>query len=540
MLGVLSCLYFNCHINAQQLVSEPSKTKHIPKTKIDKKQWYLLDLETDATPGISLQKAREFIADKKSDTIVIAVLDTAFDLEHEDLNSVFWTNEQEKANKLDDDGNGLVDDIYGWNYLAGSGGANPIYQNYEVVRVVRFYEDYFNRNSDTLSAENKANYLLYKRAKKVLNKKRNTITSVIEQGKVIIDSYYKGLETIKSYLNGRIPSISLLDSIAESDNPLKDAVDAVKLPLLYDMNIADLEEDLEFRKRQLNMYYATEFKERQAIGDNSDDLGDIGYGNGRIDNVKDTISHGTNVTGIIASNTENGVGITGIVPKVKIIPLVVAVNGEAHDKDLALAITYAVDKGAKIINISINKEFSLHKQWVFDALKYAAKKDVLVITAAGNDNRNLDKEKNHYPNDTDYHEPEFIENFLMIGGSTEHLDDNLKYTESNYGPETVDIMAPAKNIYTTSSNDTYELVDGTSFAAPIVTGVAGLLRSHYPNFSAKEIKSILMESGTRYAGNVLLSNDGEEKMVSFSSISKSGRIVNAYNALLLAEKRTEN
>jgi len=397
----------------------------------------------------------------------------------------------------------------GWNYIGHLKGNLPLYENYEVVRIVRFYSSLVEKFKNNSSKENQlTNYNL---AKTKLENKRSSIQGVIAQGEPLIKRYYAGLDSIKNILNGQE---------------------------LSDMNISDLENDLDFRKRLLNIYYNPDYKERGEIEDNPNDLNDSIYGNSMVDGLKDEISHGSNVTGIIAANQDNNLGIEGILNDVEIIPIVVAVNGEAHDKDLARGIKYAVDKGASIINISINKEFSLHKQWVFNAIKYAASKDVLIVTAAGNDNTNLDEVKNFYPNDTDYIMPEISNNFLMVGGITYDIGKNLKYKSSNYGKETVDIMAPAKEIYTTASNNTYEFVDGTSFAAPIVTGVAGLIRSFYPSLSTKDVKLILMESGITYDGlvNIADSDAEKEELVPFSSLSKSGRIVNAYNALLMADR----
>ena len=161
------------------------------------------------------------------------------------------------------------------------------------------------------------------------------------------------------------------------------------------------------------------------------------------------------------------------------------------------------------------------------------------MVAAGNENLDLDQEKNFYPNDTDYKSPEITGNFIMVGGINYEIGENLKSSFSNYGKETVDIMAPATDIYALASNNEYEFVDGTSFAAPIVSGVAGLIRSYYPNLKASEVKSILMDSGVSYNGLVNVTKSVDEKeLVPFSSLSKSGKIVNAYNALIMAEEIT--
>jgi len=220
------------------------------------------------------------------------------------------------------------------------------------------------------------------------------------------------------------------------------------------------------------------------------------------------------------------------------MPLCISTYGDEHDKDMALAIRYAVANGASIINISSGKDYSLHSDWVEKEIIRAHNQDVLIVTSAGNDHLNLDqKEVFNYPNDTNSKGDEIVDNFIKVGASTNNLNKNIKRKSSNYGKTEVDIFAPGENIYTTSPNNTYSTKNGTSYAAPIVSGVAALIRSYYPSLSAAEVKDILMKSGTAYHIDIEIEQeDGSKKLVPFSELSKSGKIVNAYNALLLAEK----
>lgn len=531
----------SCNDEVEPLDKTYKLNKELDLTDKEIKSWYLKCIENDTIPGISFEKTIEFLKNKDSDSILVAVLDASFDLNHEDLKQVIWNNPNEKANFEDDDKNGYKDDLNGWNFIGNSNKQLPLYENYEFVRVVRYYDLIFKNEIDTSTSELKNKYAEYKEAKEYLKNKISPIYEQIEYGHSSIENYFDEYKILEPYLFEKEEILSgQLDSIYQNYPELKSKTETISLLTEYEMSIDDLKEDLAFRERLINIYYNTEFDERKEIGDNPNDFNDTNYGNNLVDGLKDKISHGTYVSGLIAADRTNNIGIKGISNKVKILPVVVAVNGEAHDKDLALGIRYAVDNGSKIINISISKKFSLFKEWVFEAIEYAASKDVLIIVAAGNDNVNLDKAKNFYPNDTNYNQPEIANNFLMVGGSSYSISKNLKFAESNYGKETVDIMAPAHRIYTTASNNSYEFVDGTSFSAPIVTGIAALLRSNYPTLRANEIKKIIMDSGTEYDVMVNISNNEEnDELVPFSSLSKSGKIVNSYNAILMAEDMTK-
>ncbi len=537
LLFVLSL--FSCQ---SQNINQSSTFDPIRKNFFSKKDlthWYLADYKTDTIPGISLSKAYKFLKGKKSKEVLVAVVDAPFDLDNKDLAGKFWINPDEVENQKDDDGNGFIDDIHGWNFIGNQNGALPMYENYEFVRVVRYYDNIFKGkktvNDTTLSEQ----YETYLKAKKFLDDEITNVNEEIERGNSLIADYYQGLDTISIFLDEGKLSLSILDSLEKAHPKHIKQIKAVKLLYLYEMTIADLKEDVEFRKRLNNIYYNVDYDERKEIGDDVNDINDSIYGNNRVDGLKDTISHGTYVSSLIAATRNNKIGIDGIVNNVKILPVVVAVNGEASDKDLALGIKYAVDKGAEIINISINKFFSLQKEWVFDAIRYAEDHDVLIVVAGGNDAVNIDDGKNNYPNDTDYDSPEFTNNFIMAGGSSYNIMENLFYSYSNYGKETVDILAPGEEIYTSGSDNKYSSRNGTSYSAPIVTGVAALLKSYYPVLTSGEIKDIILKSGSSY--NVSIKMDAEsEESIPFSALSKSGKIVNAYNAVLMADEYVKN
>jgi len=294
---------------------------------------------------------------------------------------------------------------------------------------------------------------------------------------------------------------------------------------------------------QLKYNLNVDFDGRAVVGDNPDDINDRNYGNPDVRPVSEDEAHATHVAGIIGAVRHNGIGIDGVADKVLIMPIRAVPDGDEYDKDIALGIHYAVDNGAKIINCSFGKYYSPHKEWVWDAIKYAADHDVLIVNAAGNDAKDMDKfgEYISYPNDGDQPGMEIADNFITIGAYSPHFGADLPAPFSNYGKTTVDVFAPGVDIYSTVPFNKYASFNGTSMAAPDAAGVAALIRSRYPQLSAAEVKEILMKSGI--LPTLLVFVPTEDKQIPdldyFKNLSKSGRIVNAYNALLLAKKMAE-
>jgi subtilisin family serine protease len=293
----------------------------------------------------------------------------------------------------------------------------------------------------------------------------------------------------------------------------------------------DLNEGLKTFNKRLDYNLNVDFDGRAIIGDNPDDLNDRDYGNNDV-RAKNGRTHGTHVSGIIAAVRNNAIGINGAANNVKIMAIRNTPSGDEYDKDVALGVYYAVDNGAKVINMSFGKQFSPHSSWVRDAIAYAAKKDVLIVAAAGNDGENTDQ-INYFPNDQINNEDEVSNTFLKVGAIDPRYGSTLVAEYSNYGKNTVDVFAPGSQIYSTYPEDNYEFASGTSMAAPLVAGVAALIFSQYPKLSAAQVKHILITSGISINKKMALENG---TVVDFSELSKSGKIVNAYNALIMASK----
>ena len=296
---------------------------------------------------------------------------------------------------------------------------------------------------------------------------------------------------------------------------------------------SQLDRGLNYYGSQVNTMYNLDFDGRTATGDDAYDINDVPYGNGFTIGSIDDEMHGTHVAGIALASRDNGKGMNGVAKNVKLLTVRTVPDGDEYDKDVALAIRYAVDNGAKVINMSFGKSYSPNADWVYEAIKYAASKDVLLVHASGNDGKNIDKSDN-FPTDAPNKVNEIADNVITVGAMTRKYNEDLVASFSNYGKLNVDIFAPGLEIYSTIPKNEYKSIQGTSMAAPEVTGVAALVRSYYPQLSASQVKHILMNSGIKVDLEVKLPG-GEGKLVPFSDLSVSGRILNAYNALKMAD-----
>lgn len=490
-------------------------------TDYEKKHWGHLDLLRDTIPGMSVDRAYDkIIKNRKGKTIVVAVLDSGMDLKHEDIKNVLWTNTDEIPNNgKDDDGNGYVDDVHGYNFLG-----DAYNEQLEYVRMLRL-------NIGDASDRAKARLMLDEEYPKALQNKQQyeQIYQVVKGAdKNVKEALGKDTYTKEDLLSIEAKTPQMEQSIAVLSQMFAygDSISGV---------ISELEEGITYFADQVNYNLNKDFNGRTPVGDDPYDITDVPYGNGNPKNQVDTESHGTHVAGIIAAQRNNGKGVNGVAQNVEIMSIRAVPNGDEYDKDIALGIRYAVDNGASIINCSFGKAFSPEAQWVYEAIAYAASRDVLIVHAAGNDGNDLDDPENpNYPNDHKFGSTEFVDNVITVGALASSYGSEMVATFSNYGNQNVDVFAPGDKIYSTMPNNDYEFQGGTSMAAPAVAGVAALIRSYYPNLSAPQIKNIIMESGLKTKASVIVAGD-ETKATTFDKISKSGKMVNAYNALILAD-----
>lgn len=520
----------------------PAKKEKLTETELQ--VWSHMDLQTDSIPGMSILKAYQFLEGKKGVSVIVAIADSGIDVEHEDLTGVVWVNPSEIAgNNKDDDKNGYVDDVHGWNFLGNKAGVMVRADQLELTRIVKQGMDQFgSTKASEISDLDKAAFETYVKLKEKHSKSLNAhtlkiedlentskrIAQILQNFKEVKASLGKVELTVENLKSARPESVLLAMKIADVVNMLTNGLSEVEV-LDYKKQIIK-----EKTANEASKAYDLDFNARASLGDSLYNIADAFYGNNNVIGAKDFESHGTHVAGIVAASRDNGKGVNGVANHVKIMAVRVVPDGDEHDKDVALGIRYAVDNGAKVINTSFGKAYSPNKKWVYDAIIYAAKKEVLIVNAAGNDGKDIDVEET-FPNDSSDLIHEIADNVLTVGAMSLHYDEQLPATFSNYGKINVDVFAPGVGIYASYPNDAYESISGTSMAAPSVSGVAALVRSYYPMLSASQVKHILMNSGMKINFDVIKPGTEAER-VPFSELSVSGRVVNAYNALKMADR----
>jgi len=519
-------------------------------TEEEEKFWSHADLMKDSVAGMSLAKAYQFLEGKKATPVIVAIADSGVDIEHEDLKDVLWTNPKEiKGNKLDDDKNGYVDDIHGWNFLGNAAGKIINADQLEITRLVKNGREKFGDiKAEDISENDKAAFEAYQKLEEeyrlTISQKEFEIQDM-EQTQNNLERLKAVFEDVRKFAGKEKLRISDLDSLKPTSLLMITQIQTLKKVLENGATEEDLIEYLdevkEYKTELVKAMkgYDLDLNDRANLGDKLYDINDKFYGNNNVIGDKDLEKHGTHVAGIVAASRDNNKGAKGVANTVKIMTVRVVPDGDEHDKDVALGIRYAVDNGAKIINTSFGKRFSPNKEWVFDAISYAAKNDVLIVNAAGNDSKNIDIQAT-YPNDSKDLKTEFADNVITIGASSLYYNEKLVADFSNYGKINVDVFAPGVDIYSTVPKNEYEPLSGTSMAAPSTSGVAALIRSYYPNLTAKEVKYILINSGVKIDFKVIKPGSQNEEnpagdLVPFADLSVSGRLVNAYNALQLAD-----
>lgn len=513
-------------------VNIPAKKGIMSEEEIQK--WSHADISTDSIPGMSIEQAYEFVANKKGTTVVVAVIDSGIDIDHEDLKDNIWINSDEIAgNGKDDDSNGYIDDVNGWNFLGGQKGKSTPEQ-LEITRIYgQLNSKYNGKPEEDLSKKEKKEYAYYKEIEIDFNEMVNEDKEKLGFYKSLEEGLKSSDANAQKKLNKSTYSMTDLQTLPKEDqHPM--LVRALSTGLTIEEMLEKIVEGVDHFQTKLDVNFNVAFDGRSITGDNPYDYKDKKYGNAFVVGSLEDEMHGTHVSGITLATRDNGVGMNGVSNNVKLMTVRAVPDGDEYDKDVALAIRYAVDNGAKVINMSFGKSYSTNPEWVYKAIKYAAKKDVLLVNAAGNDSKNIDKEDT-FPTDAPDKVNEIADNVLTIGSMTRNYNKNLVSTFSNYGKLNVDIFAPGSEIYSTIPNNEYDTFQGTSMAAPAVAGVAALIRSYYPELSASQVKHIIMNSGTKINFDVILP-DTKDKMVPFSDLSVSGNIINAYNALVLADR----
>lgn len=501
-----------------------------------KPNWQNLDLQKDSVFGISTEKAYVQIIKKKHKKVkpvLVAVIDGGIDINHEDLKNEIWTNPGEvTANNIDDDKNGYTDDIHGWNFIGSSKG-NVNHENLELVRLIRKLQPKFGSLTDsTVTDKDRATYELYKKMMKEYTTSYQNANGMLTN----IRMFDQALTNVTSHMGKENPTLQDFKAYKpqnEAEGRIVQLMQGIleKEPDFKAFKASQVDEGLKYYGSEVDYHLNLSLDARSVVGDDSTNDNEHFYGNADV--TGPDADHGTHVAGIIGAERNNNIGIKGVADHVVLMSVRTVPDGDERDKDVANAIRYAANNGAKVINMSFGKAYSWDKKVVDDAVKYAISKDVLLIHAAGNDGKNLEKETN-YPNQIYEDGSGIAQAWIEVGASGWKDDETLVAPFSNYGKTKVDVFAPGESIYSTTPGSKYANHDGTSMASPVVAGLAALIRTYYPKLTAMQVKDIILKSVVKINHNVIIKAGDAEKAVPFSDVCVSGGIVNAYNALLLA------
>lgn len=501
------------------------------------KNWHQLDLAKDGYYGISLNQAYDLMKGKKSKTVLVATIDSGCDTLQKDLQGVIWVNPKEKAaNGKDDDHDGYVDDVHGWDFLGGPNGKCDYTETTEEIReYARLKPKYGTTTTAPAGEEREYKYWLNVKAThdSTVAKSTEELQQLQPEMNImmITNGYIK--KALKLGADGTF-TIKDLDKIQSQNDTVTQSKNVWSMVLTQEggdaTNVQVIKELSEYLQK-LNNDINPDLTSRQTIMGNDPNVWGSNYGNNIVEYPD--ASHGTGVAGLIGAKRGNGYGIDGVADNVNIMIIKAVPNGDEYDKDIANAIRFAVDHGAKVVNMSFGKKLSPHKAWVDSAFEYAAAHDVLLVQAAGNDNQDVDVTP-QFPNDT-YLDGKTTDNVICVGASAWKKDTTLAGSFSNYGQKNVDIFSPGVKVTSIDLNAEFNTADGTSFSSPIVTGIAALILEYYPKLSAAQVKQAILESATPLKG-LMVYKPGTHSLVDFSTLSKSGGIVNAYKALEIASK----
>ena len=508
-----------------------------------KSNWQNLDLATDGIFGISTEKAyNELLKGKKSVPVTVAVIDGGIDEKHEDLKHVMWVNSKEiPGNGIDDDKNGYVDDDYGWNFIGSSKG-NVHYDNLELTRLVKKYQSKYASvlNSTPLEEKEKKEFEQYK----VLITEYMDKYQKAQMGQLNYVALKKYTDSVVKKIGKPNPTLADFDKYSTKDAMEGKAVKIIKSQLKENPDFKkfyeELTEGIKYYNNQINYHLNLQFDSRDTVADNYSNPSERYYGNNDV--TGPDAEHGTHVAGIIGAGRNNNLGIKGVADNVKIMAVRAVPDGDERDKDVANSIRYAVDNGARIINMSFGKAYSPEKAVVDSAIRYAMSKGVLLVHAAGNEGKNIDKAKNYpskYYSDSTGLNVGAAAAWIEVGASGWKNDEELVASFSNYGKKTVDVFAPGVKINSAMPDSKYKENDGTSMASPVVAGLAALIWSYYPSLSAVQVKDIILRSVAKVNHKVRVKDETGKRRVDFSEVCVSGGIVNAYNAIKLAEQEQQ-
>ena len=510
--------------------------------------WFNLS-PAQGAEGMRTEEAYTTFGLPQGEEIIVAVIDSGVDVNHEDLQGKVWINSKEIPNNgLDDDGNEFIDDVFGWNFIGGVKGMAKMVEDTSLKNGMRLVQGDLTAQVDGDSLEITRELVRLKTLKSqveelgeklsaaqasLLEKVQKTVSENVEGAKKIISTFsarkatYKKAEAILLAAGVAEMTLDAVRALESTDEEVLTAQRQMITLLSNNLGEARLNRVLEHYEGLLKYHYNENFNPRTIVGDTYSNQYEYKYGNNDVIGVGS--DHGTHVSGIIAAVRDNALGIKGVATNVKIMAIRVVPNGDERDKDVANGIDYAVGNGARIINMSFGKAFSPYKHVVDAAVKRAQEKGVLFVHAAGNDNKNNDLLPS-FPTRTDKDSGQDFNNWLEIGASSFLKGLTLPADFSNYGKKSVDFFAPGVDVLSTVPGDKYDSFSGTSMASPAAAGVAALAMSYDASLDADSVKALMIETSRRYP-KLKVNLPGTEDAVLFSSLSTYGTIVDAFEAV---------
>lgn len=481
------------------------------------KNWFNLSPDIDGVEGVEADRTYvEFSKPVSKNEIIVAVIDSGIDINHEDLKGKIWINKDEiPGNGIDDDNNGYIDDVNGWNFIGGKDGRHIGPETLEVTRELKRITKLSEERELT---EEETKY--FEKVSLEVTKGKSKADKNYNYFKNNLDMFIQAEKVLKEKVGEFEITLANLQKLTSKDPEVMEARKDLITLLENDLTKSYLKRATDYFYDMAFYYYNVDFDPRtEIVGDDQNNPYERYYGNNDV--MGPDAGHGTHVSGIIAAVRDNDLGINGIANNVKIMAIRAVPNGDERDKDVANSIRYAVENGAQIINMSFGKAYSPNKKVVDEAIAFAKKHGVLLIHAAGNDGKNNDTDPS-FPNSRS-------ENWLEIGASSYMKGEELAADFSNYGKNTVDLFAPGVDILSTTPDDKYDTYSGTSMATPAVSGVAALILS-YKKLKAVKLKETILKTSTQYP-DLMVTNPGSSLKVPFKDLSINGGIANAYSAI---------
>lgn len=495
--------------------------------------WFNLDPTTDSVRGVATERTyRELLRGRTSKPVIVGVIDSGVDINHEDLKSKIWVNPKEiPGNGKDDDKNGYIDDIHGWDFLGGKDGTDVDKEQLELTREYARYKKRFEGVTEASVAEkDRKDFAYFQKLKSEYEEKAQESKLYNTMLPNMLKQYEESEAVLKDFLKADKLTPEAVAGIEVSglDPKIRRAKQVIERGFQLGYDAEQLREGVEHYRTEAEYQLNLDFNARKVIGDNPEDGKDRNYGNAEV--TGPDAKHGTHVAGIIGADRSNELGVKGVADNVRIMVIRAVPDGDERDKDVANAIRYAVDNGAQIINMSFGKAYSPQKDLVDAAVKYAASKGVLLVHAAGNESKNTDEAAN-FPN-RKLNEGTLAPNWIEVGALS--WKPNQVAGFSNYGQTAVDVFAPGVDLYAPVPGSKYAELSGTSMASPVVAGVAALLKSYFPTLTAVQLKKIIEESTDKMPDTMVNLPGEQDEQIPFGKLSATGGVVNVYNAVKMA------